>query len=103
MTAYINPWLSLATKPPEPYRPRRSMPPKLNAGDKVGRWKLVEYVGPSKPSGRGRWLCQCSCGKTSLVQANNLNLGTSTNCGCARLEGPGGGYGRNKPELARTA
>lgn len=101
MTAYVNPWLSLASKPPEPYRPRRSMPPKLKAGDKVGRWSLLEYVGPSTPGGRGKWRCQCACGTTASVQANNLNAGHSLSCGCSKLEKPTT-YGRNKPELART-
>lgn len=103
MSDYVNPWLSLATTPPEPYQPRRSRhPTKLHVGDKVGRWTLVEYLGPRTLNGRGRWRCQCACGSVGIVQANNLNAGNSLSCGCSKLESPTA-YGRNKPELARAA
>lgn len=103
MSDYINPWLLLARpeSAPEPYKPKRSAPKKLKAGDKVGRWTLLEYIGASAPGGRGRFRCQCRCGTQSNVQANNLNSGHSSSCGCARLETLSG-YGRNKPELARV-
>jgi hypothetical protein len=101
MSDYVNPWLSLAQSEPEPYKSKRSAPKKLKAGDKVGRWTLIEYIGASTPNGRGRWRCACKCGSVKDVQANNLNMGHSTSCGCARLETLSG-YGRGKSELARV-
>lgn len=31
-----------------------------------------------------RWLCQCDCGVTTRVQADNLNNGHTSSCGCKR-------------------
>lgn len=31
-----------------------------------------------------RWLCQCDCGKQSIVHGNNLLKGSSKSCGCSR-------------------
>lgn len=31
-----------------------------------------------------RWLCQCDCGRQSIVQANNLCSGHVVSCGCRR-------------------
>jgi hypothetical protein len=48
----------------------------LQAGSKVGEWKLVESVRRSVPVKR------CSCGTKRYVIATNLNLGLSMSCGC---------------------
>ena len=34
---------------------------------------------------RARWLCQCNCGRQTLVHSNNLRRNLSTNCGCLRI------------------
>lgn len=47
--------------------------------------KLVVLNKADKNSrGEIRWLCQCDCGKTSLVTTSNLNSGNSQSCGCSR-------------------
>lgn len=38
------------------------------------------------PSGRRRWLCQCSCGSTTIVHQTSLVSGTTRSCGCLRRE-----------------
>lgn len=52
---------------------------KHQAGDVVGRWRLLEKV-------PGAWLCQCACGTVKRVDAYSINRGASTSCGCYRSE-----------------
>jgi hypothetical protein len=35
-------------------------------------------------SGKSRWLCQCSCGKTAIVDAGRLKSGNTKSCGCRK-------------------
>lgn len=35
-----------------------------------------------------KWICQCTCGNTKVMNGNNLRFGRSTSCGeCDRQEG----------------
>lgn len=34
---------------------------------------------------RASWLCQCTCGKQSIVTANNLRNGHTVSCGCRKV------------------
>ena len=51
---------------------------------KFGRLTVVEFSVDSKP--RGRWLCRCDCGNTSIVETNNLTSGHTRSCGCFQQE-----------------
>lgn len=50
-----------------------------------GRLTVIERAGAA-PNGRVLWKCQCDCGTTCLVQANNLYSGNTKSCGCLNRE-----------------
>lgn len=41
----------------------------------------------NKSKGHTRWLCQCECGKTSVICGDNLKRGKTTSCGCLHNTG----------------
>jgi len=54
------------------------------AGQRFGRLLVIER-GPNPPSKKdtnARWLCQCDCGKTSIVYGQDLKRGKVISCGC---------------------
>ena len=57
-------------------------------GQKYGRLLVLERVGTSGADGQGRptWLCQCDCGKQTVVIGANLRYGLTRSCGCLRRE-----------------
>lgn len=57
-------------------------------GMKFGKLTAIKIVGRSK-AGRLMWLCECECGKTSVVDSNSLTQGNTKSCGCGK-------YGNNK-------
>lgn len=52
-------------------------------GQKFGRLTVLRFHRVDK-SGRGTWLCQCDCGKTTIVLASKLTTGNTKSCGCAK-------------------
>ena len=50
------------------------------AGNKYGKLTVIKYTE------RGRWLCECDCGKTSVVTTNNLTSGKTHSCGCGIVD-----------------
>lgn len=53
----------------------------ISTGERFGRLRAL-----SDGSARDRVLCECDCGKTTAVLANNLRRGRSKSCGCRRNE-----------------
>lgn len=51
------------------------------AGQRFGRWQVLEYVGGN------RWLCRCQCGEEKAVLSLKLRNGESKSCGCAKHTG----------------
>lgn len=47
-------------------------------GKKFGMWLVLEKT--SSIFGRSRWICECECGKKSVVVAQTLLNGTSSKC-----------------------
>lgn len=45
-------------------------------GNTYGYWTVI------KPTGRGKWLCRCSCGNIKEVYKKSLVQGKSKSCGC---------------------
>lgn len=47
----------------------------------------VLFCSPERANdGHVVWACQCSCGRMTLVQSNNLKAGTTKSCGCLAIE-----------------
>lgn len=50
-------------------------------GQVFGKLTVREYAG-SNNHGAALWLCDCKCGGTKIVSANNLKNGYTKSCGC---------------------
>lgn len=55
------------------------------AGDRIGRWLLVEKVG-ARANGSSVWHCRCDCGTERDVSTEHFTKGVSASCGCLRKE-----------------
>lgn len=52
-------------------------------GQQFGRLTAVQKV---NATGRARWLCKCSCGRTTVVDLCALQSGATKSCGCLQKE-----------------
>lgn len=55
------------------------------SGNEIGkRYGRLIVLGPAekKSKGSSSWLCQCDCGKQTIVHAWDLRSGRTTSCGC---------------------
>lgn len=60
---------------------------KDRTGQRYGRLVAQSLDTQREPlSGNSRWICLCDCGATLSVRGTCLSRGTSTSCGCARIE-----------------
>ena len=75
--AVCSQFLRIQIKPPNQHHRFRDL-----TGHRFGNLVVREYVG--SPGKRSLWLCDCDCGKTSLVRSGPLTTGNSTTCGCDR-------------------
>lgn len=50
-------------------------------GKRFGRLVVIERAADLSPR-NARWLCQCDCGKTAVVQGGTLKNGSQQSCGC---------------------
>lgn len=57
---------------------------KIKAGNKFGRWKVLENVGIIKAC--THFKCKCECGTIRTVAGRCLNSGGTKSCGCIRDE-----------------
>lgn len=48
-------------------------------GQTFGKWKVLTFSHINQ-SRSAQWICECSCGKQSIVSALNLRKGNSTQC-----------------------
>ena len=53
-------------------------------GKRYGRLVVLKRDGVS--GGHASWLCQCDCGKMSVVDGNALRKGATQSCGCIQRE-----------------
>jgi len=60
--------------------------PKIDlTGRRFGRWTVIRFHKKQTPT-HLLWWCQCDCGTERAVAAGGLGNGSSTSCGCFRLE-----------------
>lgn len=52
-------------------------------GQRFGKLTVIEQAGHSR-CGSARWLCLCDCGKSNIIQSNNLRSGQTQSCGCIK-------------------
>lgn len=55
-----------------------------------GYWTVISRARPPKWSSANRpatyWLCRCKCGAEKVISAGSLKSGSSTSCGCKKIE-----------------
>ena len=52
-------------------------------GKRVGRLVVIEKAESDK-RGKARWLCQCDCGNTVVVNGDSLRNNRTNSCGCLK-------------------
>lgn len=62
---------------------RKKNPPKINIGEKYGRWTVVDV---ERVGNYYRGICHCNCGNTGSVRQDTLLNGESSSCGCYSRE-----------------
>lgn len=55
-------------------------------GRVFGRLTVVARHSENTPGGQARWVCQCSCGGSSVSRGLALRSGKTNSCGCLRAE-----------------
>lgn len=50
-----------------------------------GRLMVLRLISSRASNGQSRWFCLCNCGKSVVVNKNNLISGITKSCGCLRL------------------
>ena len=50
-------------------------------GQRFGKLTAIAYT-DSTEDGRAKWLCECDCGKSTVVLQSSLVTGNTTSCGC---------------------
>lgn len=60
------------------------------AGQRVGDWTVLRYVGPGFAKTGTRlgalWLCRCACGREARISGVRLRQGHSKRCNACRLQ-----------------
>jgi hypothetical protein len=51
-------------------------------GKTFGKLQVLSFA--NKDNARYKWKCLCSCGKETIVEANNLKSGHIKSCGCIK-------------------
>lgn len=54
------------------------------SGQQFGDLTAIQIAGRNRHNKR-LWLCDCSCGKQSLVSTGDLRSGHTTTCGCGKI------------------
>lgn len=55
-------------------------------GEVFGRLTVIEETDRKTNNGKYLWVCECDCGKESLVPIDSLRSGRTTSCGCYQKE-----------------
>lgn len=66
-------------------------------GIRFGRLTAIRRLpGYKKPARNSHWECLCECGKTAIVDIQNLKHGRSRSCGCSRPPPKNKTHGRSQ-------
>lgn len=60
---------------------------KNEIGNKYGILTVIAR-GPNTSQGRAQWICECECGKQTVVLGKNLRSGNTKSCGCLKSRQP---------------
>ncbi len=55
-------------------------------GNRYGRLLVLKHHGYDNTKTNTTWLCECDCGKTTIVTRTHLTNGNTKSCGCLALE-----------------
>lgn len=55
-------------------------------GQRFGRLTVTGLDPVRSSTGSCRWICNCDCGRSTVVQTENIKRGHTTSCGCAFKE-----------------
>jgi hypothetical protein len=55
-------------------------------GSIFGRLTVLDRAAENDPQRKPRWVCMCSCGKTTTVRRSDLRKGATSSCGCYMVE-----------------
>jgi hypothetical protein len=55
-------------------------------GQRFTRWTVLRQAASSDSGQGAKWLCRCECGTERLVLSISLRSGSSTSCGCLKVE-----------------
>lgn len=61
------------------------MKPLSKIGFRYGRLIVLEKI-KAKPGSNSKWICQCDCGRGTIVSNPSLTSGDTRSCGCLRSE-----------------
>jgi hypothetical protein len=58
------------------------------SGEKFNRLTVIKRMvyTEGKRYGKAHWLCQCDCGRNTIVLGTSLTSGKTKSCGCYRSE-----------------
>ena len=56
------------------------------SGQRFGNLVAIKPVSKRSKNGSVNWLCNCDCGKTTIVDGAPLRRGVQVSCGCMRVE-----------------
>ena len=55
-------------------------------GERFARLVVVERHSQNTKAGKARWICNCDCGRLTVVTGNDLTSGNTQSCGCYHNE-----------------
>jgi hypothetical protein len=58
-------------------------------GQTFERLSVLYFIGLDDKRKQALWFCKCICGKTKIIQSNNLIRGVTKSCGCLQKEKAG--------------
>lgn len=61
---------------------KRKRPKRIKPGDRSGSLVVIKQIPSEKYQKVTKWLCQCDCGKETVVQGGHFRARKRVSCGC---------------------